>query len=88
MAGVKYPAASRPFPGQNDSLKNEKTMRRLIISLLLALPMLATAQQAEPFSPPAGLHPHSQVTQHEILGDGELSENTSTHPAAGFNDTL
>ncbi|MGK3143537.1 hypothetical protein [Pantoea sp. C2G6] len=61
-------------------------MRRLIFSLLLALPVLATAQQAEPFSPPAGLHPHSQTSQHEILGDGELPEQSTT--ATGFNDTL
>lgn len=47
------------------------------------------AQQAEPFSPPAGLHPHSQVTQHEILGDGELPDHTSSNASlSGFNDTL
>ncbi|ERM10998.1 hypothetical protein L584_00060 [Pantoea agglomerans Tx10] len=50
---------------------------------------MAMAQQAEPFSPPAGLHPHSQATQHEILGDGELPEHTSSNPSlSGFNDTL
>jgi len=64
-------------------------MQRLMISLLLLLPVLATAQQEEPFSPPAGLHPHSQVSQHEILGDGQLPEHTSSNPTApGFRDTL
>ena len=64
-------------------------MRRLMISLILVLPVMAMAQQAEPFSPPAGLHPHSQATQHEILGDGELPEHTSSNPyLSGFNDTL
>lgn len=64
-------------------------MRRLMISLILALPAMALAQQAEPFSPPAGLHPHSQVTQHEILGDGELPDHTSSNASlSGFNDTL
>ncbi len=64
-------------------------MRRLMISLILALPAMAMAQQAEPFSPPAGLHPHSQVTQHEILGDGELPDHTSSHASlSGFSDTL
>jgi hypothetical protein len=60
-----------------------------MISLILALPAMAMAQQAEPFSPPAGLHPHSQVTQHEILGDGELPDHTSNNASlSGFNDTL
>ncbi len=64
-------------------------MRRLMISLILALPAMVMAQQAEPFSPPAGLHPHSQVTQHEILGDGELPDHTSSNASlSGFNDTL
>ncbi|MFW0700569.1 hypothetical protein [Pantoea sp. R13S299] len=64
-------------------------MRRLMISLILALPVMAMAQQAEPFSPPAGLHPHSQTSQHEILGDGELPEHTSSNASlSGFNDTL
>ncbi|MFB6326537.1 hypothetical protein HA42_17995 [Pantoea deleyi] len=64
-------------------------MRRLLISLILALPVMAMAQQAEPFSPPAGLHPHSQGSQHEILGDGELPEHTGSHASlSGFNDTL
>ncbi|MHA6312601.1 hypothetical protein HA41_17675 [Pantoea conspicua] len=67
-------------------------MRRsmlLLISMLSALPMLAAAQLAEPFSPPAGLHPHSQISQHEILGDGQLPQHTQNNPAAsGFNDTL
>jgi len=57
--------------------------------MLSALPMLAAAQLAEPFSPPAGLHPHSQISQHEILGDGQLPQHTQNNPAAsGFNDTL
>ncbi|KAA5966271.1 MULTISPECIES: hypothetical protein [Pantoea] len=64
-------------------------MRRLIISLILALPVMAMAQQAEPFSPPAGLHPHSQSAGHEIVGDGELPEqNSSNHCFSGFGDTL
>jgi len=64
-------------------------MQRLLISLILALPVMAMAQQAEPFSPPAGLHPHSQHSQHEILGDGKLPEHTSSDTSlSGFNDTL
>ncbi|EIB97060.1 hypothetical protein S7A_01045 [Pantoea sp. Sc1] len=50
---------------------------------------MAMAQQAEPFSPPAGLHPHSQSAGHEIVGDGELPEqNSSNHCFSGFGDTL
>ncbi|MFV9669975.1 hypothetical protein CKF43_13490 [Pantoea graminicola] len=64
-------------------------MRRLLISLILALPVMAVAQQAEPFSPPDGLHPHAQSSQHEILGDGELPAHTTSHSSlSGFNDTL
>lgn len=64
-------------------------MQRLLIPLILALPVMAMAQQAEPFSPPAGLHPHSQGSQHEIVGDGELPDHTSTNASlSGFNETL
>ncbi|MDH2068234.1 hypothetical protein [Pantoea sp. GD03673] len=60
-----------------------------MISLILALPVMAMAQQAEPFSPPAGLHPHSQVSGHEIVGDGELPDHTRSNASfSGFNDTL
>ncbi|WP_238938951.1 hypothetical protein [Mixta mediterraneensis] len=56
-----------------------------LITALSAIPALTAAQMAEPFSPPAGLHPHSQATQHEILGDGQLPQHSQDNPATpGF----
>ncbi|MEG9511613.1 MAG: hypothetical protein MIK83_19205 [Pantoea piersonii] len=34
---------------------------------------------AEPFTPPAGLHPHAQPTQHEIQGDNALPQQSQKH---------
>jgi hypothetical protein len=60
-----------------------------LVTALSAIPALAMAQMAEPFNPPAGLHPHSQGTQHEILGDGQLPQHSQGNPAtAGFADTF
>ncbi|KAF0856935.1 hypothetical protein Y788_01985 [Pantoea dispersa 625] len=36
---------------------------------------MASAQMAEPFSPPGGLHPHQpHCAQHEIAGDNALPQ--------------
>jgi hypothetical protein len=60
-----------------------------LVTALSGVPALAAAQMAEPFNPPAGLHPHSQSTQREILGDGQLPQHTQGNPATqSFNDTL
>ncbi|MBA2816285.1 hypothetical protein [Candidatus Pantoea persica] len=45
-----------------------------LVTALSALPLFAGAQMAEPFTPPAGLHPHAQLTRHEILGDNALPQ--------------
>ena len=47
-----------------------------LATALAALPLFASAQMAEPFTPPAGLHPHAQPTQHEILGDNALPQQS------------
>lgn len=59
-------------------MTKEKTMRLLPLFLstaLVAFSSLASAQMAEPFSPPGGLHPHQpHCAQHEILGDNPLPQ--------------
>ncbi|MCZ4060239.1 hypothetical protein O3W44_15710 [Pantoea sp. LMR881] len=60
-----------------------------LVTALSAVPALAMAQMAEPFNPPAGLHPHAQSTQHEILGDNVLPQQNRDHSGtAGFDKML
>ncbi|WP_239953935.1 hypothetical protein [Pantoea sp. Z09] len=60
-----------------------------LVTALSALPLFAGAQMAEPFTPPAGLHPHAQPTQHEILGDNALPQQSPKHFGAdALNDNL
>ncbi|KNC17619.1 hypothetical protein AC790_01230 [Pantoea sp. RIT-PI-b] len=48
-----------------------------LMTALVAFSSLASAQMAEPFSPPGGLHPHQpHCAQHEILGDNVLPNHT------------
>ena len=51
----------------------------LLTTALAVLPLFAGAQMAEPFTPPAGLHPHAQPTQHEIQGDNALPQQSQKH---------
>lgn len=58
-----------------------------LVTALSALPLFAGAQMAEPFTPPAGLHPHAQPTQHEILGDNALPQQSQDRlEADAFNN--
>lgn len=50
-----------------------------LVTALSALPLFASAQIAEPFTPPEGLHPHAQQTRHEILGDNALPQQSQKH---------
>jgi hypothetical protein len=55
-------------------------MRLLTLFFVTAfsvLPAIASAQMADPFTPPGGIHPHQQhCQQREILGDGELPQHS------------
>ncbi|WP_313374267.1 hypothetical protein [Pantoea sp. CTOTU50773] len=49
----------------------------LLMTALVAFSSLASAQMAEPFSPPGGLHPHqTHCQQHEIVGDNPLPQHS------------
>jgi len=55
------------------------------MTALVAFSSLASAQIAEPFSPPGGLHPHhTHCANSEILGDNVLPQN-SLNDASLFN---
>ncbi|WP_343550918.1 hypothetical protein [Pantoea sp.] len=60
-------------------MKRQKIMRLIplfLMTALVAFSSLASAQIAEPFSPPTGLHPHqTHCAQHEILGDNPLPQH-------------
>jgi len=59
--------------------KTMKLTTLFLVTALSALPLFASAQMAEPFTPPEGLHPHAQPTQHEILGDNALPQQSQKH---------
>ncbi|ADU70564.1 hypothetical protein [Pantoea sp. At-9b] len=67
-------------------------MMRLIplflVTALTAFSAIAGAQLSEPFSPPAGLHPHQTCQQHEISGDNPLPQNNGGMLECGHNDAL
>ncbi len=67
-----------PGPFRTVIVKRQKIMRLLPLLLstaLVAFSALASAQMAEPFSPPGGLHPHQpHCAQHEIAGDNALPQ--------------
>ncbi|WP_312242805.1 hypothetical protein [Pantoea sp.] len=48
------------------------------------LPAIASAQTADPFTPPGGLHPHQQhCQQREILGDAQLPQHSQDDQGMG-----
>ncbi|ORM66350.1 hypothetical protein PRCB_20715 [Pantoea rodasii] len=48
-----------------------------LMTALVAFSSLASAQMAEPFTPPGGLHPHQpHCQQHEIVGDNALMQRS------------
>lgn len=60
-----------------------------LVTALSALPLFAGAQMAEPFTPPAGLHPHAQPTQHEIQGDNALPQQSQNRFSSdALNDNV
>jgi len=82
-----------PFRFFLNQTVNTTTIMKLstlfLVTAIAALPLFASAQMAEPFTPPAGLHPHAQPAQHEILGDNALPQQ-SQQPfrSDALSDTL
>lgn len=76
-AGLDIHLPFRFIPNQTVKTTTIMKLSTLFLATALAaLPLFASAQMAEPFTPPAGLHPHAQPTQHEILGDNALPQQS------------
>ncbi|MCS3403130.1 MULTISPECIES: hypothetical protein [Pantoea] len=62
-------------------IKISQISAMLLAIALCAAPALAAAQLTDPANVPTGLHPGSQGTHSEILGDSSLPQGSGQNPA-------